>query len=256
MVYFCILKRWIIVSSMNISETGVFKMTETMKKTFIYTRNSDMDSFDRGSSSDTQIDKCRSYSELHNLKIQDIYREQVSGGVSLLKRKVFKQLFSQCSRGSVILFSRLDRMSRSIKDTLDFLEICKSRGIEIHTTDLGHINGEGIGRIVFLIMSVFAETERVMISERVKSTKTRMRKSGRYLGGKNILFGKKLSSDGKTYVDDDKEQSILNRIFELKDNNTGFRDISKLIEVEYDRKLHFSHINKIYNREKDNFVRV
>ena len=71
MVYFCILKRWIIVSSMNISETGVFKMTETMKKTFIYTRNSDMDSFDRGSSSDTQIDKCRSYSELHNLKIQD-----------------------------------------------------------------------------------------------------------------------------------------------------------------------------------------
>lgn len=231
-------------------------MTEIKKKTFVYTRNSDLDSFNRESSSDTQIDKCKSYSELHNLEIKDIYREQVSGGVSLLKRKIFKQLFSQCSRGSVILFSRLDRMSRSIKDTLDFLEICKSRGIEIHTTDLGHINGEGIGRIVFLIMSVFAETERVMISERVKSTKTRMRKSGRYLGGKNILFGKKLSSDGKTYVDDDKEQSILNRIFELKDNNTGFRDISKLIEVEYDRKLHFSHINKIYNREKDNFVRV
>ena len=44
------------------------------------------------------------------------------------------------------------------------------------------------------------------ISERVKSTKTRMRKSGRYLGGKNILFGKKLSADGKTYVDDEKDK--------------------------------------------------
>jgi hypothetical protein len=57
-------------------------------------------------------------------------------------------------------------------------------------------------------------------------------------------------------VSDEKEQSILNRIFELKDSKTGFRDISKLIENEYGRKLHFSHINKIYNREKDNFVRV
>ena len=97
-------------------------MTEIKKKTFVYTRNSDLDSFNRESSSDTQIDKCKSYSELHNLEIKDIYREQVSGGVSLLKRKIFKQLFSQCSRGSVILFSRLDRMSRSIKDTLDFLD--------------------------------------------------------------------------------------------------------------------------------------
>ena len=241
---------------MNINETRSLIMTEIKRKTFIYTRNSDLDSFNKESSSDTQIDKCYSYAELHDLDIKDIYKEHVSGGVSLLKRKIFKQLFSQCSRGSVILFSRLDRMSRSIKDTLDFLEICKSKGIEVHTTDLGHINGEGIGRIVFLIMSVFAETERLMVSERVKSTKTRMRKSGRYLGGKNILFGKKLSADGKTYVDDEKEQSILNRIFELKDSKTGFRDISKLIENEYGRKLHFSHINKIYNREKDNFLRV
>ena len=83
-----------------------------------------------------------------------------------------------------------------------------------------------------------------------------MRKSGRYLGGKNVLFGKKLSSDGKTYIDDEKEQSILNKIFELKDNKVGFRDMSKIIENEYDRKIHFSHINKIYNREKGNFVRV
>lgn len=245
-----------IVSLMNISETRRLKMTDIQRKTFIYTRNSDVDSFDRGSSADTQIDKCKSYADLHNLKIMGVFKEQVSGGVSLLKRKVFSKLFEESGRGSIILFSRLDRMSRSIKDTLDFLEICKSKGIEIHTTDLGHINGEGIGRIVFLIMSVFAETERVMISERVKSTKTRMRKSGRYLGGANTLFGKKLSSDGKTYVDDTQEQSILNRIFELKDKKIGFRNMSKIIENEYDRKLHFSHINKIYNREKDNFVRV
>lgn len=227
-----------------------------IRKTFIYTRNSDLNSFDKGSSASTQIDKCRSYSDLHNLTIKDIYKEQCSGAIALLKRKVFKQLFSQCSRGSIILFSRLDRCSRSVKDTLDFLEICKTKGIEVHTTDLGHINGEGIGRIVFLIMSVFAETERVFISERVKSTKTRMRKSGKFLGGKNLRFSKQLSSDGKTYIDNEKEVSILNRIFQLKDNKVGFRGISKIIENEYDRKLHFSHICKLYNREKENFIRV
>ena len=36
-------------------------MTEIKKKTFVYTRNSDLDSFNRESSADTQIDKCKSY---------------------------------------------------------------------------------------------------------------------------------------------------------------------------------------------------
>ena len=229
-------------------------MTDLLKKTFIYTRNSDLDSFNKETSGDTQVEKCTQYANLHNLEIVDTFREQTSGATDFKKRKVFSEMFNNLKRGSIILTSRLDRLGRSVRDTLNLLDICKTKGIEIHCTDLGHINGEGLGRIVFLIMSVFSETERVMISERVKSTKTRLRKSGRYLGGANLLFSKQLSSDGKTYVDNQKEVSILNRIFELKDEKVTFRNISKIIETEYSRKMHFSHINKIYNREKENFV--
>ena len=231
-------------------------MLENMKKTYIYTRNSDLASFDRGSSAETQIQKCKSYGVIHNLDIVEIHKEQISGGKDFKKRQVFWELFQKAERNSVILVSRLDRLSRSCYFTLQLLEDCKSRNIEIHTTDLGCINGEGMGRIFFLIMSVFSESERIMIKERVSATKSRMRKQGRFLGGANLRFSKKLSTDGKTYVDDDNEVKILNRIFELKDNKVGFRGISKMIETEYDRKLHFSHICKLYNREKENFVRV
>ena len=241
---------------MNISETREKSMQEKQRKTYVYTRNSDLASFDRGSSALTQIEKCKSYGVIHNLDIVEIHKEQISGGKDFKKREVFWNMFLNAERNSIILISRLDRLSRSCYFTLQLLEDCKSKNIEIHTTDLGCINGEGMGRIFFLIMSVFSESERLMIKERVIATKTRMRKQGRFLGGKNQRFGMKIADDGKHYVEDEKEQKILNRIFHLRDKKIGYRQISKNILDEYNRKIHFSHICKIVNRESDNLVRV
>ena len=42
----------------------------------------------------------------------------------------------------------------------------------------------------------------------------------------------------------------------LRDNKIGYRQISKNIFDEFNRKIHFSHICKIVNRESDNLVRV
>ena len=241
---------------MNISETKDNIMQEKLKKAYVYTRNSDVASFDRGSSKETQIAKCKSYAVIHNLDIVEIHEEQVSGGRDFKSRKVFSNMFENAERNSVIIVSRLDRLSRSCYFTLQLLEDCKSRNIEIHTTDLGCINGEGMGRIFFLIMSVFSESERLMIKERVSATKSRMRKQGRFLGGKNQRFGMKIADDGKHYVEDEKEQKILNRIFHLRDKKIGYRQISKNILDEYNRKIHFSHICKLVNRESENLVTV
>ncbi len=232
-------------------------MRETNKKAIIYTRNSDVESFDKQSSSLTQEQVCRSYAAIHNLDIQSVHREQVSGSVDFTKRKIFSSMFNQMEKGSILLVSRMDRLGRNIKHTLDLLEVCKSKKIEIHSTELGHLNGEGLGRIIFLIMGVFAESERVMIAERSKATHNRRRKLGSYLGGKNTRFGFTLADDGKTYVENEEEQGILQRIFNLReDENMGFRQISSHIKNEYNRRLHFSHINKLYHREKKNLIAI
>ena len=238
-------------------KTGSNIMRETNKKAIIYTRNSDVESFDKQSSSLTQEQVCRSYAVIHNMDIQSVHREQVSGSVDFTKRKIFSSMFNQMEKGSILLVSRMDRLGRNIKHTLDLLEVCKSKKIEIHSTELGHLNGEGLGRIIFLIMGVFAESERVMIAERSKATHNRRRKLGSYLGGKNTRFGFTLADDGKTYVENEEEQDILQRIFNLReDENMGFRQISSHIENEHNKRLHFSHINKLYHREKKNLIAI
>ena len=46
--------------------------------TYFYGRNSDIESFDRGSSIDTQLSKAISYANIKDLKIDEHLTEQVS----------------------------------------------------------------------------------------------------------------------------------------------------------------------------------
>ena len=77
-------------------------MLESMIKTYIYTRNSDLASFDRGSSAETQIQKCKSYGVIHNLDIVEIHKEQISGGKDFKKRQVFWELFQKAERNHTV----------------------------------------------------------------------------------------------------------------------------------------------------------
>ena len=72
---------------------------------YFYGRNSDVESFDRQSSIQTQLSKCQSYANIKDLKIDVEITEQVSGTTCFERRIKGSELMSYLKRGDHIICS-------------------------------------------------------------------------------------------------------------------------------------------------------
>ncbi len=80
--------------------------------------------------------------------------------------------------GDLVIFTKLDRAFRNTRNALNVLHELKGCGISVHFIDLdGDVTGNGIGAIVFTILSAFATFERERIAYRIREMKT-MRQTG------------------------------------------------------------------------------
>ena len=219
---------------------------------FSYLRLSHEEQFNNGISLDTQKDRCSKYAILQEMKIDKSYQELCSGGIEFRKRKVFSKILSQLKSGDVLVCSRLDRLSRNTLDLLKLVEHLKKIKVGLHFVDIGLVSGEGIGRIFLIMLSAFAENERLMVSERIKQNKKRYKEENKYLGG-YVEFGKQKTNKG-IYNQNDKEQEIIDSIVNLKKNGITYRKIADVIKNKFGRNLHYSFVYKLYQRHTATIV--
>ncbi len=129
----------------------------------------------RCSTDDKKQDIKRQVRELKEMGAIDetIYTEYISG-TSVNKREL-NRLLEAIPDGGTIVVTEISRISRSTKQLLDFIEVLKARKLCLRIKDSITIdcrNGEQIDPMtnaMLQIAGVFAELERNMISERVKS---------------------------------------------------------------------------------------
>ena len=215
-------------------------------KTIGYLRVSHLESLN-GTSFDTQEKKIRQYSELHDLKVESVFSEVVGGAVEFRKRTAFKKIVDQLKRGDNLVVSRIDRLGRSTLNTLQFVQEMKSKGVNIHITDLGCVTNGGVGQIVFNILTCLAETERLNISERIKASKHYAQKERKYLGGA-LEFGYSKDDKGQL-IPNEKEFAILQAMVNLRNQKIGYRIIAEEIKKKFGRKISFQQVHKILNRD-------
>tara|TARA_Y100000593_G_scaffold91707_1_gene181307 strand:- start:629 stop:1366 length:738 start_codon:yes stop_codon:yes gene_type:complete len=226
-----------------------------MKNTYGYIRVSTNQQVETGMSLKEQERQIKSYAQLKNLKIKKIFTERgVSAGVELIKRPCGKQLLSIVEDGDVIISSKLDRMFRS---TLDGLQVCKElkdRNVALHFIDIGGnvtTNGDdnGIGKVVFTVMSSFAEMERNRLGERIRGTKQLQMKQNVYLGGR-VGFGYTLVQiEDKTYVLENVEQQrIIEKMKMLRKEGLSYRKIEDAIKKD---RVTLSHTSIRYILETE-----
>lgn len=215
-------------------------------KTLGYLRVSHLESLN-GTSFDTQEKKIQSYCELHDFTLNGVFSEVISGGTEVRKRKALPKIVEQLKRKDRIVVSRLDRLSRSILHTLQFVQECKTKGIEVHIADIGCVTNGGVGQVVFNVLTCLAETERINISERIKASKYYAKKERKFLGGA-LEFGYTKDSDGKL-IPNEKEIVILKSMQNLRDQKVGYRVIAEEVKNKFGRKISFQQVHKILNRE-------
>lgn len=119
---------------------------------------------------------------------QKIYSEKITGTKS--ERPEFKKLLKSMQASDTLVVTKLDRFTRSTKNALEVIENLFERDIKVHVLNLGIIENTQTGRLIFTILSAFANFERDLIVERTQEGKNIAKKNKDYREGRPNKYSK------------------------------------------------------------------
>lgn len=160
-----------------------------MKRVAIYIRVSTQEQAQEGYSVGEQKERLIAYCKAQDWLIADIY---VDGGYtgSNLKRPGIQKLMVETNKFDVVLVYKLDRLSRSQRDTLYLIEeIFLPNNVDFVSMQESFDTSSPFGKAMIGLLAVFAQLEREQIKERTKMGRIARAKAGLYHGGGNIPIG-------------------------------------------------------------------
>ena len=200
------------------------------------------------SSIDTQKVKVESWCKIHGYKIDEEFEDYVSGGTLFNEREKGFLLSQKLKKGDLLICSVLDRYSRNHFGLINDVEKYKKLGIKLAFSDLGIItDSSSLGTVFYQILSIMSEWYRNSLSEKQKIVKDKMKKQGKYRGGK-ISKGYDIAEDGKTLILNNKEQKEINMIVALRKSGLTFKQVTDEMSKKTNKKWTQSFVWKLYNR--------
>ena len=160
-------------------------------RTAIYIRVSTQEQAMEGYSIQAQTERLQAYCKAKGWGIFHVYTDAGFSG-SNMQRPALSQLLEDVEAGRVdcVLVYKLDRLSRSQKDTLHMIEdIFLANGCDFVSMSENFDTSTPLGRAMIGILSVFAQLEREQIRERMTMGRTERAKSGLWQGGGWIPIG-------------------------------------------------------------------
>lgn len=113
----------------------------------------------------------------------------------------------------------------------------KERAVHVHFIDLGgDVTGNGIGAIIFTILSAFATFEKERIATRIREVKQIKKSQGKFTGGK-AGFGYEVIDGVKVAKKD--EQKVISEMKRLKARGKSYRYIATWLEKNKGVKMTF-----------------
>ena len=134
---------------------------------------------------ENQVRELTAWADRAGHEIVAIYDDN---GVSGAKGRQYRVEFDKLLKGAVrrefdlVAAWSVDRLGRSLQDLIAFLQELHGSGVDLYLHQQALDTTTPSGRAMFGMMGVFAEFERSMISERVKSGLARAKSNGKTLG--------------------------------------------------------------------------
>ena len=220
-----------------------------MSKVYVYTRNSNVEAFEKGSSRETQIKKCGSYASIKDLVVDEIVQEQCSGQLPFDRRDKAFELLKKLKTNDHIICSHLDRFCRNTLSLLQMIQKFKKKKIYLHFVDLNcEVTGsDAIGNVFLTMLSCFSQFTAEQTSQKIKSYKERMKTENKFSGGK-MTFGYDKDENG-FFVPVEKEQEVIREMLLMRKQGKSYRNISSEISKSTRKKFPLSWTHKIIQRE-------
>ena len=161
------------------------------------------------------------YSNRNKFIIDEFITVEISSRKNQEQRKI-EQLKSVLNSGDTIITTELSRLARSMIEILNLIEYFKQNNITVIFTkqpELSTSKDNALQSLLFSIYGYFAETERELLSQRVKGGMLNARKNGKQIG-------RKKGSYGISKFDTHKE-----RIIELRTLGLSYKKIADIIQL-------------------------
>lgn len=187
----------------------------TTNKVAIYVRVSTTNQVEEGYSIDEQKDKLSSYCHIKDWSIYNIYTDGGFSG-SNTERPALEQLIKDAKKKlfDTVLVYKLDRLSRSQKDTLYLIEdIFLENKIDFVSLLENFDTSTPFGKAMIGILSVFAQLEREQIKERLMLGKIGRAKSGKSMMWARTSYGYDYHKKTGTMTINEFEAIVIRYIF-------------------------------------------
>jgi DNA invertase Pin-like site-specific DNA recombinase len=182
---------------------------------------------DQENSVENQTEKIKELAAKEGLEIAQIFTdEDVTARVPLRDRPKGRLLWDSMDPGDTLVFSKVDRVFRSVRDAADTVHCWQERGIRCVIIDLGIDLATPAGRMFFHQLASFAEFEREMIGQRTREIAAYLRKHGRPYGGARP-YGWLKQGKGREarYVPCHAERAVAERVASMAAAGHSYRQI-------------------------------
>lgn len=207
----------------------------------LYERVSTDAQAEEGYSIDIQKERLEAYVKSMSEQPESI-RHYTDDGFSggNIQRPGLDQLILDIEAGVIthVIVYKLDRLSRSQKDTLHLIEdIFIPHNVAFISLMESFNSATAFGRAVIGILSVFAQLERENIYERTRSGMQKRIENGYWMGGHTTPFGYNYDAEKGTIVPN-ADAGIVKKIYELYINGESEASLAEKFHMCHDRHVH------------------
>lgn len=199
-----------------------------MKFVALYPRVSTQEQAKEGYSIDEQIERLKSYCHVMGWKNFKLYIDAGFSGGNM-NRPALQNMIKDIEAGKVekVVVYKLDRLSRSQKDTLNMIEdIFLKNGVDFVSICENFDTASPFGRAMVGILAVFAQLEREQIKERLLMGREARAKEGRWIGVGNVPVG--YNYENGQLIIEPFEALQVQELFELYIAGNSPRKIAKI----------------------------
>lgn len=203
----------------------------------LYIRVSTEAQAEEGYSIGAQQERLEAYCRAMGWKNYQFYIDPGFSG-SNLNRPQMQQLITDVQSGKVcaVVVYKLDRLSRSQKDTLYLIEdIFIPNDVAFVSLNENIDTGTPYGRAMIGILSAFAQLERENIYQRTRMGMLERVKQGYWMGGGGIPYGYDYDRNKGILVPNEQQAEQVRKMYDLYLKGYSAQKIANMLGLRYDR---------------------
>ena len=181
-----------------------------------------------GNSLTTQKSRLLKYAKGRGYAVENVY---VDAGLSAKNtdRPELQRLLADARTFDIVLVTKVDRISRSLKDLMGLIATLREHGVDFGAVDQQFDTSDPVGLLTLHLLGSFAQFERELLVERVKEGHlARVRKRDWSCGPAPFGYRK----EGGKLVVVRKEAEVVRRVFDLYLELGSFRGVARRLNEE------------------------